>query len=213
MQAWLTLNDWSWNVGVVEKNVIVSGSMGLGEVVGKPIPTFMSMNATAKAAAEAALFEFDYMPNTYNFARETYDYPHDTYDYYSEPNSVVHEQSGLNAHNTDDQVEPNEGALSETQGTNEQILNLVGGPNCSLNFKKAEGQIEALGRHWPDVEMDHHEDSNDPSFLYHEESNNPGILSDSPMPDLQDEVSIAIVNEETSGKNLLAIPEDTYDKP
>lgn len=68
LQSCLTLTNGSMEVGGFGNSLSVNPSMGLGELVGKPIPTFMEMNANTNAAAQAALFDFDYMPKTYNFA-------------------------------------------------------------------------------------------------------------------------------------------------
>lgn len=72
--------------------------------LGQPIPTFMDMNNVASTTAEAALFAFDYMPNTYNFANETYDYPHNTYDFEKSESPSILDCPNLNANliNTQD---------------------------------------------------------------------------------------------------------------
>lgn len=120
LESWLTFPNGSMEVRGSGNSLNVNPSTRLGEVVGKLIPTFMEINANATAAAQSALVDFHYMPNTYNFARGTYDYPHDTYQLDSESSSVVHEPSGLDLNNRNNEVDQDEFEITQTQGTNEK---------------------------------------------------------------------------------------------
>lgn len=109
-----------------------------GEEIGltRPIPSFMDLNDSAALAAEAALFAFDYAPNTYNFARETYDYPHDTYDFENEPQDLmVNPQEGRKNVNQGE-ADVNENEMRNGSETKASVLNLFQRSRNLLMFIK-----------------------------------------------------------------------------
>lgn len=115
----------------------------------QPIPTVMEMNDSSASAAQKALWAFDYMPNTYNFARETYDYPHDTYDFTSDSNLVNPDSARLDSNGLNEDENEYKCEMTQTQGPNDLMLSLLPNSGRLLSFKNSEGNVEDLGPNWP----------------------------------------------------------------
>lgn len=110
----------------------------------------MEMNETANSTAEAALFAFDYTPNTYNFARETYDYPHNTYEFASNSNSDLDQCS-----DTDSSLPTQEETLHQIQMTNtpkttESVMNVNIIQDRNIILKDLDSRLQGLGLDWVD---------------------------------------------------------------
>lgn len=121
----------------------------LGPGLSQPMPTSMEMTDSSAAAAQSALFEFDYMPSTYNFTRKTYNLPHDMYDFDSELSSVNWESELMDSTNLDGDENEDDCQMNQTQEINDFLLDCQPGSSFLLSFKNTEGNIEELGPNWP----------------------------------------------------------------
>lgn len=144
----MTKQNERFQMGLMGNGLDVNDPISRFGVVGQPIPTFMETNQIAHSAAQAALMEFDYMPNTYNFARETYDYAHDTYDFDEDSNSINEDASVQTGTIENEAKTYPDTELTPSIHRNDTFLNLLNQSNAGFAFENSDGEIEDLGSNW-----------------------------------------------------------------